>query len=507
MCPLLLTEFIATKKLSARQKRKASAKSKANDHSAASTPTAAAAGVLQHPTLANGWVLQHSRCEAYDHNTDVSRCLSCTRRHFATDTCHFQKFRYLHWVAGKVTHSEIRKQDRATVPCLDFPSSWSELIQSHIPGIKSIVDPGCCLVTNLKEEMRHIEESAAIYRPGENGIRITCDTKTRALPQYSRAPGSASLVGVRFDKAELEAALLSMSLLLQNPGSPEATKISPPVSGTPPCPTLSYTSTTDLPCHQIFRYANSQLSQEVFHGLWAHGDPLLVTDVTQNFELAWDPDYFIVNHGHDKCEIVDCQTDTSEQTTVQEFFKDGVLNIASHFPTNAVPPDLGPKMYIAYGNPKRTVAGSKGSTKLHMDMADALNIMTYAADQSDGDKGCAAWDIFRAADSDKLRDFLREKFRDLIQTQDPIHSQQVYLDDESRFELWRETGVQSYRVYQHAGEAVFIPAGWAHQRCAKLTKEFREQINITEGKAWKEDVLQLKTMMWFAWLSCCRLQE
>ncbi|KAJ7796978.1 hypothetical protein B0H14DRAFT_2390189, partial [Mycena olivaceomarginata] len=168
------------------------------------------------------------------------------------------------------------------------------------------------------------------------------------------------------------------------------------------------------------------------------------------------PDYFIVNHGHDKCEIVDCQTDTSEQTTVQEFFKffgqnsktkkkiagcyklkdwppqndfraqfpnlfndfhravlipnyvcgDGVLNIASHFPTNAVPPDLGPKMYIAYGNPKRTVSGSKGSTKLHMDMADALNIMTYTADQSDGDKGCAAWDIFRAADSDKLRDFL-----------------------------------------------------------------------------------------------------
>ncbi|KAJ7789073.1 hypothetical protein B0H14DRAFT_3575103 [Mycena olivaceomarginata] len=463
-----------------------------------------------------------------------------------------QKFRYLHWVAGKVTRSEIRKQDRATVPRLDFPSSWSEPIQSYIPGIKLIL--AAALLPILKEEMRHIEESAAIYRPGENGIRITCDTKTRALPQYSRAPGSASLVGVRFDKAELEAALLSMSLLLQNPGSPEATKISPPVSVTPPCPTLSYTSTTDLPCHQILRYANSQLSQEVFRGLWAHGDPLLVTDVTQNFELAWDPDYFIVNHGHDKCEIVDCQTDTSEQTTVREFFKffgqnskrkkkiagtghlkmifrpnfricfndfhravlipnyvrgDGVLNIASHFPTNAVPPDLGPKMYIAYGNPKRTVAGSKGSTKLHMDMADALNIMTYAADQSDGDKGCAAWDIFRAADSDKLRDFLREKFRDLIQTQDPIHSQQVYLDDESRFELWRETGVQSYRLqskrlYQIAIDFVSLEN---IERCAKLTKEFREQINITEGKAWKEDVLQLKTMMWFAWLSCCRLQE
>jgi lysine-specific demethylase 3 len=127
-------------------------------------------------------------------------------------------------------------------------------------------------------------------------------------------------------------------------------------------------------------------------------------------------------------------------------------------------------MYIAYGNPQRTAAGSKGSTKLHMDMADALNIMTYVADQSDGGEGCAAWDIFCAADSDKLRDFIREKFRDLIQIQDPIHSQQVYLDDDSRLELWEEKGVKSYRVYQHAGEAVFIPAGCAHQVSANYLR-------------------------------------
>jgi lysine-specific demethylase 3 len=36
-------------------------------------------------------------------------------------------------------------------------------------------------------------------------------------------------------------------------------------------------------------------------------------------------------------------------------------------------------------------------------------------------------------------------------------------------------------------------------RCEKLTKEFREQ---NQRKAWKEDVLQLRTMMWFAWQSC-----
>ena len=41
------------------------------------------------------------------------------------------------------------------------------------------------------------------------------------------------------------------------------------------------------------------------------------------------------------------------------------------------------------------------------------------------------------------------------------------------------------------------------ERCENLTKEFREQ---NQSMVWKEDVLQLRTMMWFAWLSCC-LQE
>lgn len=38
-------------------------------------------------------------------------------------------------------------------------------------------------------------------------------------------------------------------------------------------------------------------------------------------------------------------------------------------------------------------------------------------------------------------------------------------------------------------------------RCERLTKEFREQ---NQSMVWKEDVLQLKAMMWFAWLSCSR---
>ncbi len=38
--------------------------------------------------------------------------------------------------------------------------------------------------------------------------------------------------------------------------------------------------------------------------------------------------------------------------------------------------------------------------------------------------------------------------------------------------------------------------------CEQLTKEFRAQ-NIRS--AWKDDVLQLRSMMWYAWQSCTKM--
>lgn len=107
-------------------------------------------------------------------------------------------------------------------------------------------------------------------------------------------------------------------------------------------------------------------------------------------------------------------------------------------------------------------AGSKGTTRLHMDMADAVNMMLFSSPTPDGRPGSAAWDLFKAEDTPKLRKFLRKKFKGLYQ-HDPIHSQQFYLDSSLRRELYQEYGVKSHRIYQKPGEAVFIPAGCAHQ--------------------------------------------
>lgn len=142
--------------------------------------------------------------------------------------------------------------------------------------------------------------------------------------------------------------------------------------------------------------------------------------------------------------------------------------------------------------------GSQGSTRLHMDMADAFNVMLYASACADGSPGYAVWDLFHAEDSDKIRDFLRKKFTrrsgtvakerqqesqtqaeraaplpiHVIADHDPIHIQCFYLDVELRRQLWVEYGVKSYRIYQRPGEGVFIPAGCAHQVCSHLDSHF-----------------------------------
>lgn len=64
--------------------------------------------------------------------------------------------------------------------------------------------------------------------------------------------------------------------------------------------------------------------------------------------------------------------------------RNGKLNLASRLPDFLVRPDLGPKMYNAYGSshfPK------EGTTNLHLDISDAVNVMVYVGVPSDGPGG------------------------------------------------------------------------------------------------------------------------
>ncbi len=167
--------------------------------------------------------------------------------------------------------------------------------------------------------------------------------------------------------------------------------------------------------------------------------------------------------------------------------------------------------------------------------------------------GCAVWDIFRAEDSNAIRDYLREKWSHREKFSDPIHSQIFYLNSDHRQELFEKKGVFAHRIYQYPvsmlagprsrpqltcviqGQAVLIPAGCAHQvcnladcikiacdfvspresqprrprrassaqphladnveRCLQLAKEFRSENTI--HFSWKDDVLQFNNTLWY----------
>ncbi|PIA12884.1 Clavaminate synthase-like protein [Coemansia reversa NRRL 1564] len=199
--------------------------------------------------------------------------------------------------------------------------------------------------------------------------------------------------------------------------------------------------------------------------------------------------------------------------------RDGVFNLAARLPATAVPPDLGPKMYCAYGS--SDAKGGFGTTNLHCDMADAVNIMAYASPISHSDRVTAAavWDIFPPHVVDPLREYIRKRNGANGGEGDPIHDQATFLTQPQREELFRQLGGEDgicYRVHQNPGDAVFVPAGCAHQVCnyasavkvamdfvspervdfcRKLTAEFRK---LPTNHPRHADLLQLNNILWWA---------
>ncbi|XP_039262785.1 lysine-specific demethylase 3-like [Styela clava] len=227
-------------------------------------------------------------------------------------------------------------------------------------------------------------------------------------------------------------------------------------------------------------------------------------------------------------------------------FVGGKCNVASRLPHFYVKPDLGPKMYNAYGWVTET-DWRQGTTNLHLDISDAVNIMVYVGIPADEpfqaretllqivregevddlqftraimDKPGALWHIFHQRDVDKIRQFITkvcdERGETVAPDHDPIHDQQIYLDKQLRHRLKEEYNVEGYAILQCQGDGVFIPAGAPHQvfnlhscikiaedfvspehidKCFLLTNEFRY---LSSNHSNHEDKLQIKNMIYHA---------
>lgn len=108
----------------------------------------------------------------------------------------------------------------------------------------------------------------------------------------------------------------------------------------------------------------------------------------------------------------------------------------------------------------------KGSTALHKDATAACNILVYAGKAGDGQQSGALWLIFDRQASKALSTWLREYLPQFgPDSQDPCHASRVFVDGDMLTRL-KDAGICPFRFYQRPGQAVFIPAGCAHQVCA-----------------------------------------
>lgn len=349
---------------------------------------------------------------------------------------------------------------------------------------------------------------------------------------------------------------------------------------------------------------------KIFRECWKQGQPVLVSAIHKRLKgELWRPDAFSREFGDQDVDLVNCRNcaiisdvkvrdfwdgfeiiskrlqdsegqpmvlklkdwppgedfrdmmptrfdDLMDNLPLPEYTKrDGRLNLAARLPNFFVRPDLGPKMYNAYGltsSEDRKV----GTTNLHLDVSDAVNVMVYVGiPQIEGDpeqegdingrkevmttieegdvddmtkrrvyegkeKPGALWHIYAAKDAEKIRELLRkvgeEQGQENPPDHDPIHDQSWYLDQALRRRLYEEYGVQGWAIVQFLGDAVFIPAGAPHQvhnlyscikvaedfvspehvkHCFRLTQEFR---HLSTTHTNHEDKLQVKNIIYHA---------
>ena len=104
-------------------------------------------------------------------------------------------------------------------------------------------------------------------------------------------------------------------------------------------------------------------------------------------------------------------------------------------------------------------AGGRGTTRLHLDVTDAANILTWAPAP---DEPGAIWHIFDRHDTTRVRQAIRAL--GLCSTEvDPIHSQSVYLGDNDLAAMAERFKVRPWTIRQRVGDLIVVPAGSLHQ--------------------------------------------
>ncbi|KAF5403754.1 Jumonji domain-containing protein 1 [Paragonimus heterotremus] len=397
---------------------------------------------------------------------------------------------------------------------------------------------------------------------------------------------------------------------------------------------LDHKESADQGLHAVSKYRVLQLHDpdaphmmEAFQNEWLKNRPIVISGCSGKFDRAlWSPRSFAEEFGPLRTTLVDCATgleltryplrtfwDGFERKSKRLVSKDGRAlclklkdwpttddfaelqphrfanlmsnlpmpeytcregqrNMAARLTSFFVCPDLGPKLYVAYGT-----GGSRsmGTTNLHVDIADAINIMLYVGHPSDSIEESSAnaeavlnvmrqahldsvymeramrwmrhmqfttnttptsqsptddsdigppgalWHIFLPEDMPTLRAFLtqiteEETGASVEPGSDPIHDQLFYLDQPLLDRLYAYAGVLPCTIIQFCGDAVFVPAGAAHQvrnlnscikaavdfvspehlpQCFQLIEEFRR---LSTNHQNHEDKLQVKNMLFHA---------
>ncbi|CRK91833.1 CLUMA_CG005455, isoform A [Clunio marinus] len=363
---------------------------------------------------------------------------------------------------------------------------------------------------------------------------------------------------------------------------------------------------TYLVQNRVIKFLEPSESEEMyklFQNHWERGVPIVVANITKNMnKIIWSPEYFSSRFGDEKHVMINCSNGVAINRVAMKYFWDGFESVKKRLPKEndeeklvlklkdwptsddfadvmkehfddlmkALPlkaytkrngkfnlvrylpdffslPDLGPKMYSAYS---QSHPSKQGSTNLHLDVSDAINVMVHvskpfdwhlapnqysaeainkALDAAGADKvdkyfhlnnvklPGAIWHIYPAHQADEIRKILNavaiERGKPLGVNDDPIHDQNWYIDVELR-QRFKENDIEEYMIVQYEGDAVFIPAGAPHQvlnvlDCIKVALDFvapeniSECLNLTEEfrilstrHQNREDKLQIKNILY-----------